>query len=182
MKKLAFWITTLVLVISEGWAQGMLAFTNRTRSGDRPVYWPDGSGPGSRATAGLYWVQGDSMTLVATEPFNPRVDLAYFFGAKSVFFPDVPPSTPATFRVRVWETSAGSFENAIAIGAVHGEFPTVTGNNEVTIELGDGRDSVPTLDGLLPFTLVPEPSSTAIALAASAIFFVSRCAACRRES
>ena len=156
-------------------AQGMLAFHNRTQAGDAPVYWPDGTGPGARAVAGLYLVTGgNSLSLIATSPFVETERLAYFIDSQIVTVSGIAAGQPATFRVRVWETSAGSYENAIATGAVHGEFPTVNGNNEVTIELGDGRNFVPGLIGLLPFTLVPEPSPISIFVAASILVYVSK--------
>ena len=160
----------------------MLVFDNRTRAGDAPVYWPDGSGPGPRATAGLYLVEGQSLTLLSTSPFRDNPLTSHYIIPTEVIVPGISAGQPATFRVRVWETTAGSYENAIATGAVRGEFPTVNGNNEVTIQLGDGRNFVPTLVGLLPFTLVPEPSAISIFVAGSILFSVAKRSFRRRVS
>jgi len=58
----------------------------------------------------------------------------------------------------------------------------VNGNNEVTITLGDGRNFVPGLIGLFPFTLVPEASPISIFVAASIFVYIGKRSFSRRVS
>jgi hypothetical protein len=81
--------------------------------------------------------------------------------------------------VRVWETGAGSYENAITSGMLHGEFPTGQPNNDLLLPRlgGDPNDHLfpAPLDGIQPFTLVPEPTTCAIlALGGFLCFSLSR--------
>jgi hypothetical protein len=89
-----------------------------------------------------------------------------YFGPQTPSVPGVPSGAPATFRVRVWETTAGSYENAVSTGACYGEFPTVSGNGEVFVPaLGyfGLHPTVPPLNGLLPLELpcVRNPTNSA---------------------
>ena len=76
--------------------------------------------------------------------------------------PGIPRYSPATLRVRVWETTAGSYENAVASGRYYGEFATGQPDNNLFIPaLGPppgGPLPDPDLSGIQPLTLVPEPS------------------------
>jgi hypothetical protein len=117
-------------------------------------------------------VQGNSLTPVTTAPFR----IGGFFpegGAYVATVPGVPPGAAATFRVRVWETSAASYENAVATGLLHGEFTTGQPENDLYISaLGPppgGPLLGPDLYGIQPLTLMPEP--TAAALLSLAGFF-----------
>jgi hypothetical protein len=161
--------------------QGFLTFHNRALSNptdgsiyDAPVTLPTGQGAGTDFTAGLYLVSPAGLTLLETSPFRPN-RTGFFTAPLAVEVPGIPPGSPGTFRVRVWEGRAGSYETAVANGFCHGEFPSMRGNNEVTIVLGRRpfpADPIapPSLDGLLPLTMpcIPEPSIFAMALAGAA--------------
>jgi hypothetical protein len=173
MKYTVFLAIMFASVSSHG--QGTLYFDNRnlfspeTRTYEAPVTLPNGMGPGALATGGLFLDTGGSLTLVATAEFwNDPPEWRGFFKSYLVEVPGVLPLETATFRVRVWETAAGSYENAIRAGMYFGEFPTMSGDNRVTLQLQPRRNGGPffatALNGLLPLTLqqIPEPSTIAL--------------------
>jgi len=171
-----------LLCVHASFAQGTVRFENRglrSASGfyDAPVSLPDGSrAAGPLFTAGLYLVSDTGLNLIATSPFRSGA-AAGFFEVSNVMVPGVPAGSPATFRVRVWETIAGSYEAASIIGALHGEFPTVNPDNNVFVPRLATTvipENIPGLDGILPFTLIPEPPPSAILALTGAIWFVAR--------
>ena len=151
-------------------AQGTIFFDNRNLQDpshpgryNAQVSLPDGTfADPFRLTAGLFIVDSGSLTLIATRPI----------GRNGIISPDVIRvdgiswGQPATVRVRVWETSASSYENAIASGFLYGEFPTGQPNNDLLLPIlgGDPFDNYlpAVLNGLQPFSLVPEPTTCAI--------------------
>jgi hypothetical protein len=157
---------------SPAFAQGRLYFQNRDLFhpdlGGRysaPVTFANGTPVGPSITAGLYMVQNGSESLVVTSPFSHGFPGEII--PVDVRIPGTEPGETAIFRVKVWETAAGSYEDALQNGFCTGIFPTVDGNNEVSVVLiGTPGPSpqVATLDGLLPFSLtcIPEPTTSAI--------------------
>lgn len=153
-------------------AQGTLIFNNRNLTDPvtggiyhARVTLPDGSGArGSAFTAGLFVVEPGSLRLVFTTTFREVNDVVagYFAGGGSyVTIPGIPRNSPATLRVRVWETTAGSYDNAVASGRYYGEFATGQPDNNLFIPaLGPPPGALPDADlsGIQPLTLVPEPS------------------------
>jgi hypothetical protein len=175
MKTKIFFVLMLCI---PSYAQGTVHFNNRgLRSPegfyDAPVSLPNGSlAAGPEFTAGLFLLQGDSLNLVTTSPFRTGA-AAGFFLLQDVIVPGVPAGSPATFRVRVWETAAQSYDNAALSGALHGEFPTSDPNNNVFVpRLASPNfpENIPTLDGIQPFTLIPEPSPISIVTAAAILY------------
>jgi hypothetical protein len=162
----------LFLVYSPALAQGRLLFQNRSLfhpdlGGDysAPVTFADGTAVGSSITAGLYMVQNGSESLVVTSPFRSLP--SGYINPIDVIVPGTVPGETAIFRVKVWETAAGSYENALQSGFCTGIFPTVDGNNEVSVVLIGTPGPAPqvaTLHGILPFSLtcIPEPTTSAI--------------------
>lgn len=148
----------LFLLTGSARGQGGLEFENRVRS-DAPVSLADGSGPGPTMQAGLYLVRNGGLELVGTSPFRgDRPAAEKFIFPAWITVPGVPVGAPATFRVRVWAAGHSSYEEAVAAGACHGEFPTVSGNGEVYVPaLGDPNPpgsrpvELPFIQGLLPF-------------------------------
>jgi|SRR5688572_17346218 len=174
-----------LLCVDAAFGQGALIFYNRGLRGpqfpgiyDAPVSLPDGrlvAGP--EFTAGLFLVgENGSLNMVATSPFRSGVAAGFFF-PQEVLVPGTTPGLPATFRVRVWETVAGSYENAISSSRLYGEFPTMNPDNHIIIPsmVPPGAPlGLPSLDGMLPFTLVPEPSALSIFVAASILVYVGK--------
>ena len=114
-----------------------------------------------------------SLSLIATTPFRTGA-AAGFFVPQEPSVPGIPWGSPATVRVRVWETAAGSYENALATLRLHGEFPTANPANDIFIPrlAVPGEAETVRLDGILPFTLVPEPSPLSIfAIAFTILWF-----------
>src|SRR5687767_3714778 len=115
MKQLIAILFSAVISISS-FAQGSLIFNNRTPSGDYPIKRPDGSGVGAGFTAQLYLVgAGGAVTpLTPTTTFRTSSPAAaYFINDINPFIIDgILPGQPATVRMVVWETAAGSYEAA----------------------------------------------------------------------
>src|SRR5688500_1837850 len=112
-----------ILVIANPFSarsQGTIIFDNKnltdpTRGGiyHAPVTLPDETPlAGTAFTAGLFHVQSGSLTLLATSTFRSEFGIGFFTEPQLVGVPGVPEGSPATFRVRVWETSAGSYDAA----------------------------------------------------------------------
>ena len=157
--------------------QGLIVFYNRNLidpdSGaryDAPVTLPDGTGVyGSAFTAGLFVARADGLELLSSTLFHePPAGAGIFAQSQGLEVPDIPSGAPATFRVRVWETLAGSYEAAVASGRYYGEFRTKSGSSDIFIpHLGfpnpPGTVRIPDMSGIQPLTLVPEPGTLALA-------------------
>jgi hypothetical protein len=179
MKKLLIALAAaLVTVASYGQGVGTVVFGNLGGGVNAPVKYGDtGHGPGPDYTAGLY-LQG-STTPLATTPFRPAGTGAqavldqYWVTVGSVDVTGVAPGGSATFLVRAWKTSLGSFAAAKATGADFGESGPVT-----VASLGGGLNPPANLTGLQGFTVtgvVPEPSIIALGvLGASALLLRRR--------
>ena len=141
-----------------------------------------GSPLGPEFSAGLYLVAGPSESLRVVTTFR---DTGPYRGevlqpAANVVVPGVPIGQQANFRVKVWETAAGSYDNAVQNGFCTGIFPSYFGDNLVPVVLGPRISPLPIppaqLHGLLPLTLdcIPEPSTKSIALLAAFLLFRRR--------
>jgi hypothetical protein len=163
------------------YAQGTILFSNRNLTDPltgaiyhAPVTLPDGSAAaGSAFTAGLFLVEPTGLKLIGTTFLRPGVG-AGFWQAVGFDVPSVAPGAPATFRARVWETSAGSYESAIGSMLLHGEFATGQADNNLFVNaLGHPTAPLPTpdLSGIQPLTLVPEPAAGALLILGGFICF-----------
>ena len=88
-------------------AQGTIIFNNRNLAHpvtgedyNAPVTLPGGGGAsGNLFTAGLFLVEGNELTLIATTHFREGVAVGYFLPVVSpVEVPGIPTGSPATFR------------------------------------------------------------------------------------
>src|SRR5205814_1674207 len=109
--------------------------------------------------AQLFVQNGASLTpLVPVSTFRPvgkgaaSIADRYWF-SKPIEVPGVPPGQSATFVVRAWKTSFGTYEAALPLGeAGHSE--------PVTVTVSGGLGPPANLVGLQGFVLgVPEPST-----------------------
>ena len=170
MKNVSVLVAVLFLTISS-FGQGRVFFNNRTPSGDVPFARFDGTGLGEGFTAQLYLVNGTTLTpLTPTTTFrNTSPAAAFFVNPLDVDILGVPAGSPATFRVRVFETAAGSYEAAAASSIyLFGEtldvnVPAVGGTTSAGSNIPN-----PPLDGLSGFVLVPEPSTVFLGVLGSA--------------
>jgi hypothetical protein len=118
----------------------------------------DGTGASTGYTAGLF-LSSDLNTALATTDFIAGTG---FLNPVNVTVPGHPGRTAATFVIRSWATSAGSFAGAVAQGLQRGESGPFTVNS-----LG-GAGSPPDVPaslagtGYAGFTMVPEPSTYAL--------------------
>jgi hypothetical protein len=174
----------LLCLSSPSWAQGTIIFNNRSLT-DRasgliyhaPVTLPDGTGAsGSEFTAGLFLVEGQQTTLLATTYFRTGPAAGFVVQLPdTVKVPGILPGSPATFRARVWETSAGSYEGAVQRHMLHGEFLTGQPDNNLFVPaLGPppgGPFVDPDLSGIQPLTLVPEPATGVLLILGAFICF-----------
>ena len=178
MKKLLVTLAAVLVSVST-FAQGQIIFNNRTPSGDAPVSRPNGLGAGAGITAQLYLVgAGGALTpLTPTTTFRTTSAAAAFFVTDINPFAvqGVLPGQSATFRMVAWETTAGSYENAVATGALNGASNDVLVNQLGGTPQGGAPIPPPALNGLQAFTLIPEPSTMALGvLGAAALLFRRR--------
>jgi hypothetical protein len=182
-----FTIVAIVLALATARArgQGTVKFDNRSLY-DRatgalfnaPVSLPDGSPvTGDQFTAGLFLVEPNGLMLLSTTFFRTA---GFFQDPRIISVPDHPSGSSASFSVRVWETAAGSYENAVARQMLHGEFPTDRPDNTVFVqELGPPPPFSPFVDpdlsGIRPLTLqVPEPAFIALLALGGTFFAIAR--------
>ncbi|HTG45760.1 MAG TPA: PEP-CTERM sorting domain-containing protein [Verrucomicrobiae bacterium] len=114
---------------------------------------------------------GSGMAAIADRYWNSVV----------VDVPGISPGTPATFVVRAWKTSFGSFDAAKRAdfqAFPTGGFPGNSGESiPVSVIVGGGLQPAGNLTGLQSFSigLIPEPSTMSLlALGAAALFPSSR--------
>jgi hypothetical protein len=155
MKKLLVALAA-VLVTAATYGQGQVVFDNTVQAPNGAPIWDVGQtgvkGPGSTVTAGLFLVNNGTPTLIGSTTFLDIAGGAYV----NPVTVDVPlaPGSAAQYEVRVWDTTAGSYDAAIHRGT-SGVFAGTVG----------GGTLPPTnLDNLQSFTmvLVPEPSTIAL--------------------
>lgn len=179
---------TLFVLSLHSFGQGFVIFYNRNLRDpvsnqlySAPVTLPSGRGvEGQAFTAGLFVMQTGALELIATTTFQQGAGAGLFLPPQgAVEVPGHPPGSSATFVARVWETSAGSYQNAVASGRYFGEFVTKSGASSITIpELGfaepPGGIPTPTLAGIQPLTLIPEPHTFALAILGGAALILAQ--------
>ncbi|MGZ8940075.1 MAG: PEP-CTERM sorting domain-containing protein [Limisphaerales bacterium] len=176
MKNLSIIAAVLFLSLSS-FAQGTVFFNNRTSTGDARFTRPDGTGLGAGYTAQLYLVNGSVLTpLTPTTTFRTTSAAAAFFvNAVDVVVPGVPAGSPATFRVRIFETAAGSYDAAAASMAfLYGETADVQVAQLGGITPTGGIVPTPDLAGLQPLVAVPEPTTLALGILGAAALLYRR--------
>jgi len=176
MKKLLIALAA-VLVTAASYAQGTINFNTRFSAAgvNAPVELnaAGGPGPGPSYSAALYLVgAGGSLTLIPTSVTTFRDGSTTAALAKYInpVVAEVPGVTagPITVRMRAWETSGGSYENAVNKGS---------SGDLVIASLGGG----PVAPGDLPssftgfvVTVVPEPSTIALGVLGAAALMLRR--------
>lgn len=175
MKKLLVAVAAVLVSVS-AFAQGTVQFNNRLPADGivAPITRPDGTGAGAGITAELVLIQGANQTVVGTTTF--RTDLAAaagFLNAIDVAVPGVAGGTTANFVIRAYETSAGSYANALAGAGLSGQ------SGQATATLG-GHGSPPAAPGILAglsgfqLQVVPEPSTIALGVLGAAALLLRR--------
>jgi hypothetical protein len=166
MKKLLIALAA-VLITASSYGQGRVNFATKVGTDvDAPVFIAGTqTGPGPDWSAGLYLSQNGSLTaLTPTVTFRPAgtggAAIANRYVAGQVLdVPQITPGNAATFVMRAWLTSLGSFDAAKASGGGFGESAPVT-----IAALGGGQLPESNLTGLQSFTVVPVPEPSVIAL------------------
>lgn len=201
MKKILIAIAMLAVSASV-FAQGTVTYYNRGvvnaqtgASENIPIFLLDGLNPGAgagpgRAGAGVYSIglflkTGDTYSLITTaqDPLvnaigtfrtaaTPNDLTTYMVGGITLVVPTVAPGQAATFQLRAWLTSQGSYD----AGPVRGRSEDL-----VISQLGGpttgGAVATPSLNGtgLASFTVTPEPSTYALGIAGlGALAFLRR--------
>jgi hypothetical protein len=158
-------LSVLSCVVS--FAQGQIVFANKIGTLDAPVTLSAtlaGPGPDWTAQLNLQGVNGSLTPLTPTSTFfaagtggDPNADR--YWAPQTVEVPGVPPGQPATFVVRAWLTSVGSYDAAVST-------LSATQSAPFTVTLGGdpfGRAAIPTTLKAFMVTYVPEPSMLSLA-------------------
>jgi hypothetical protein len=159
-----------------GFAQGQVVFANKVGTLlDAPVTITSSNpitGPGSGYTAQLFLQEanGALTPLVPTSTFYPpgtsgaAVIADRYWIPQIVDVPGVPAGSQATFVVRAWLTSAGSYEAANLVFNGAGQ------SSPFSVTLGGGLLPPANLTTLQSFTVtwVPEPSVVALGITGAA--------------
>lgn len=175
MKKLLL-IAVGMLATLSAYAQGTVNFANvagpaTARTVNAPVFHTDGttrlSGPGFQAQ--LYaGPSASALTAVGNPaPFLTGAGAGYFQGGSRTI-PTVAPGAAATVVVRAWDTATGATWEAAGIKGESGAITVTTGG------AGTPPSLPANLVGLQSFSLVPEPSTIALAILGVAALFVRR--------
>jgi len=162
MKKLLVALAA-VLVTAATYGQGQVNFNNLGSVGNGTyangaIYRPGGvngsqvNGAGAGYTAGLF-IAGSTIPLGTTTFFtDPGAE--YLLNPIDITVPNVASGNTASFEVKAWETSFGSYEAALAGGGARGVSPVFV--NKV------GGGTLPPENTLFTgFSAVPEPSTIA---------------------
>jgi hypothetical protein len=157
MKKLLVALAA-VLVTAATYGQGTVDFNNYTQNGGAgaPIWDVGGTkGPGAGFTA-ILLVNG---VQAGTTDFATATGFENLLNPVPVTVAGVAGGSTVTFEVQVYQTSAGSYQNAIAQGLKRGTSQPFAGALG-----GAGNPAGPpsNLDNLPSFTLVPEPSTIAL--------------------
>jgi hypothetical protein len=179
MKTLLLLSFSFCVGVTQASAQGTVWFENRTETGNALVFMPDCVTPvfGDGFQAQLYaGSRGSSesalLPIAPSTPFRSTpAGAAGLWVGIGLTVPSVPPFQTAVLQARVWETAAGSYENAVALGRLYGA------SGLLQIVLGDGQlpGPPPLMNGLQSFCLVPEPSTLALALFGAVFLGYHRC-------
>lgn len=175
MKNLSVVFAVLCLSLSS-FAQGTVFFNNRTSTGDVPFTRLDGSGLGEGFTAQLFLVNGLTLTpLTPTTTFRTTSPATTpYIHALDIVVPSVPAGSPATFRIRVFETAAGSYDAAVSGLYMYGQTADVNVAQLGGVTPTGGIVPTPDLAGLGNFVYVPEPSTIAFGVLGAAALLYRR--------
>jgi hypothetical protein len=170
---LAFLVATLAAAATNGQGTiGQVVFANKvTGVLDAPVISAiTGRGPGPEYTVQLFLVEpaNSLRPLVPSSVFRPPGPGAAtiadrYWEPKLIDVPGVPPGSPATFVVRTWRTSYGSYEGAIIDGFGNGFYGE---SAPFTVFVGGGLLPPANLIGLQGFVIDPFPEPRPILLGA----------------
>jgi hypothetical protein len=175
-------IAILLISCTGAYSQGQVLFANRVLASgiDAPIFFIGTlHGPGPAYSAQLLLVGADNsltpllpITTFQTAGPGDHAVRDRYLKAQLVDVPVMPGDT-ATFIVRVWRTSAGSYEK---------DFDYLRGQSDpVTISVG-GSGLLPpsSLNGLRGFTVgfVPEPSTWVLSAVGGAILLMWRMQRC----
>lgn len=165
MKKLLAAIAAVVISAAT-YGQGQVNFDTLT-VGAPTVYESTGLGPGADGRAQLYLLSGASYAAVGPIQSYLTVndEAMKYIVATPVTIDGIASGEQATFQVRAW------------VGADSWELATIRGSSsDVTVTLGGGLTVPPNLDGLAgeTITLVPEPSTIALAVLGVGAFLLRR--------
>lgn len=176
MKKMLFAIAALVIAVSAQ-AQGTLTFNNKVGTTVNAKVTKEGVGvSGSEYTAQLVLVGGNGSVTALTPTAIFRTGTAIGYVSQpldEVVVPGVAAGTPGTFRMRAWNTSAGSYDAASTIA---GNWAGQSAN--FTVNVGGGLLPGSNLVGIQAFavtlTPVPEPATIALLALGGAALLIRR--------
>jgi hypothetical protein len=178
MKKLLIALAA-VMITAATYGQGQVVFANRVGAAglDAPVLIAGTqTGPGPGYSAQLFLSAGGSLTpLTPTSVFQAAgtgtaAIRDRYWEARTVDVPGVAAGNNATFVVRAWQTSKGSFDAAKAANDGWGE------SAPFQVAVGGGTLPPANLTTLQPFnvTVIPEPSVIALGVLGAAALMLRR--------
>jgi hypothetical protein len=175
MKKLLIALAAVMLTAAS-YGQGQVVFANKVGTAvDAPVFMQGTqNGPGAGFSAQLFLSSGGSLTaLTPATTFRPAGTGAAaiadrYWVNQDVIVPGVASGANATFVVRAWKTSAGSYDNSAIDG--RGE------SAPFTVAVGGGQLPPANLTTLQGFsvTAVPEPATIALGVLGAAALVLRR--------
>jgi hypothetical protein len=181
MKKVVTLLSWLLATIAAH-AQGQLLFANYVEGiVDAPVlFGHTGHGPGPEYTAEL-WIRnptGQSIPLspISTFPAWAQSSADRYWEPKIISVPGVRPGESTLLVARVWKTSFGSFDRAVAASS---EFPGLglfAESDTISVTLGGGALQPAPLVGLQGFMVayIPEASVVSLSVLAAILFLLSK--------
>jgi hypothetical protein len=178
MKKLLIALAAVIVTVAS-YGQGQVVFSNIGGGVNAPVMYGDtGHGPGPDFTAQLLLQPAGGGTLQALTPtstFRPagtgsQAIADRYWNTQTIDVPGVASGANATFVVRAWKTSLGTFDAAKASGTDFGE------SAPFTIAVGGGTLPPANLTTLQGFTVVaiPEPATIALGVLGAAALLLRR--------
>jgi hypothetical protein len=175
MKKLLIALAAVMLTAAS-YGQGQVVFANKVGTAvDAPVFLAGTqTGPGPDYSAQLFLSSGGSLTaLTPATTFRAAGTGAAaiadrYWINQDVIVPGVASGATATFVVRAWKTSAGSYDNAALAG--RGE------SAAFQVAVGGGQLPPANLTTLQGFsvTAVPEPATIALGVLGAAALVLRR--------
>jgi len=174
MKKLLIALAA-VMITAASYGQGQVVFVNKVGTSlDAPVMLEGTShGPGADYSAQLFLKSGNTYTaLTPASTFRAAGTGAAaiadrYWVSQDVIVPGVASGTPATFAVRAWKTSLGSYDAAVGNNGQSADF---------TVTVGGGTLPPANLTTLTGFTVqnVPEPAALALGVLGAAVLLLRR--------
>lgn len=166
MKKRLLTLAALAMLVMSSYSQGTITFQYFGAGvGETPILYPDGTTPvDSSFTVGLYLTSNLNTPLATTEIFQQTG--LFQFNGPDIVVPGTLAGQNANLTIRVWKTSAGSFDNT----ALRGQ------ESFISAPLG-GQNPTPPPPALTPpdlsgpatlgfdGILLPEPSTYALGIA-----------------